>query len=71
MTSVSRSFLVLLVAGTFAACSGEVRSPEFTPQLDRIVVNPSPIEIAEDTTRQLTASGFYTTPPSQGEKFAQ
>lgn len=71
MTSVSRSFLVLLVAGTFAACSGEVRSPDFTPQLDRIVVNPSPIEIAEDTTRQLTATGFYTTPPSQGETFSQ
>ncbi len=71
MTSVFRSLLVLVAAGSFVACSGEVRSPDFTPQLDRITVSPTPLSIAEGTTRQLTATGFYTTPPADGNTFTQ
>jgi|GEM_PF-2986612 len=69
MTSVSRSFVLFSVILGLAACGGEVRSPDFTPQLDHIAVNPTPITIAEQTTRQLTATGFYTTPPSEGQTF--
>lgn len=71
MTSVLRSLIVLVAAGSFVACSGEVRSPDFTPQLDRITVSPTPLSIAEGTTRQLTATGFYTTPPADGNTFTQ
>lgn len=63
---------VLSVLALAAACSGEVRSPDFTPILQRIDITPAgPLTLVESDTRQLTATAFFTTPPSQGDTLTE
>lgn len=66
MTSVFRSLLVLVAAGSFVACSGEVRSPDFTPQLVDLNVSPLRESVVIGTSLRLSAVASYTVPPSQG-----
>jgi hypothetical protein len=60
-------FFTLILALT--GCSGDSRSPDFTPQLDNIVVSPSTLTLAPGTEGAFTALGCFTTPPSRGDQF--
>lgn len=58
--------LMLLSALAIGGCGGDsIQSPDFTPELIEIIVDPAQAEVAVGDTIELEATGVYTAPPGE------